>query len=889
MNETSRRTALSAFRRTAARALQALLPVMLTLTPPAPGARAADSDRGTTFSFTDFLDWQALPPLPDPHGVAGPFAGVCSGHLIVAGGANFPEKKPWEGGAKQWHDTVYALQEGSTSWTVAGRLPRPLAYGVSITTKEGLLCIGGDDARQAWNQVFLLQWDGSRLSFTDLPPLPVPLSCAAGAALGDVVYVAGGLEAPGATQASGRFFALDLEKTEEGWKELETWPGPGRILPVAGTLGKSFYLLSGASLAPGPDGKAVRTYLTDAYRYTPGEGWERIADLPRPAVAAPSPALTLRPGNLVVLGGDDGRLAGRPSSPDHPGFPRTVLNYHEVTGRWAELPGLPEARVTVPVVAWGNAHVIPSGEVRPGIRTPAVASVHVRPGKAGFGALNYASLSLYLILILGVGVWCARGQKNTQEFFRGGQRIPWWAAGLSIYATMLSSITFMSVPAKAYAEDWVFALANLPILMLAPFVVWVVLPVFRRIDATSAYEYLEKRFSLPVRLFGAASFVLFQIGRMAVVLYLPALALSAVTDFNIHTCIALMGVLGIIYCSIGGISAVIWTDVVQSVVLLGGALLSLILILAQTQGGVAGFFEAASAQDKFRMVNWTWDYTTAALWVIIVGNLFSNLIPYTSDQAVVQRYMTTSDEKGAARSVWLNGILAIPSTVLFFLVGTALYVFYTQKPDRLLPGSGMDAVFPLFIAWELPAGVAGVVVAGIFAAAQSTVSTSMNSVATVLVTDFIRRLRRRPLSEAAGMFYARSLTALSGVLGCAGAFLLATMDLRSLWDAFLKILGLTGGALAGLFMLGIFSRRTNATGALAGAFTSIVVLYGVQQHSSMHFFLYAPVGIGTCFGVGWLASLLSPAPDQKVIRTLTIAALRAPGPEAPARPEPAKV
>lgn len=202
-----------------------------------------------------------------------------------------------------------------------------------------------------------------------------------------------------------------------------------------------------------------------------------------------------------------------------------------------------------------------------------------------------------------------------------------------------------------------------------------------------------------------------------------------------------MGILSVLYSTLGGVEAVIWTDTMQTFVLLGGALLVVILILFQLEGGFSEFVDIAAAGQKFHMLNWDWQltsYTTTAFWVIVVGSISQNLISYTSDQAVVQRYMTTANENLAARSILTNGIMALGAGLLFFVLGTALYVFYKLHPAMLDPSFKNDAILPFFMVSELPAGVAGLVIAGIFAAAQSTISTSMNSTATAGVTDFIR-------------------------------------------------------------------------------------------------------------------------------------------------------
>lgn len=337
---------------------------LLTLALLLPGVRAA--------SAAAALHWTALPPLPDREGFAFPFAGVDQGALLVAGGANFPDKRPWEGGAKVWYDTVYVLEKPDGAWQTAGRLPRPLGYGVSITTKKGVVCLGGSDPKGHYADAFLMRWTRGRLEIFPLPPLPKPCANASGALLGDIIYVAGGIETPDATAAMQTFWALDLSRARPQWRELEPWPGPARMLAVAAVQDNAFFLVSGVSLAADAQGKPVRTYLNDAYRYQPGRGWRRVADLPRPAVAAPTPAATVGQSQFLVLGGDDGSKVSFQPLALHPGFPKSILAYDTTRDAWTTQGEMPAAHVTTPLVPWGADFVMPSGEVRPGVRSPAV-------------------------------------------------------------------------------------------------------------------------------------------------------------------------------------------------------------------------------------------------------------------------------------------------------------------------------------------------------------------------------------------------------------------------------------------------------------------------------------------------------------------------------------
>jgi SSS family transporter len=278
---------------------------------------------------------------------------------------------------------------------------------------------------------------------------------------------------------------------------------------------------------------------------------------------------------------------------------------------------------------------------------------------------------------------------------------------------------------------------------------------------------------------------------MGIVILLPALALSAVTGFNIFICIALMGILSTIYTALGGIEAVIWTDVLQAFVLIGGAFIALGIIIGNLDGGFNQFVSVAIENNKFNIVNLNWDWTSDALIVVILGAFFTNsLVPYTTDQAVIQRYLTTPNEKQAARAIWLNGFLAIFAGILFLLVGTGLFVFYKTFPQHLVTLEKTDQIFPLFIARQMPDGLAGLVIAGIFAAAMSTIDSSMHSISTAVTIDFVRRFIPR-LSESKYLLFARCLTIALGISGTATAMLLATIEIQYLWDFFLGIMGLS--------------------------------------------------------------------------------------------------
>ena len=822
------------------------------------------------------LAWQDLPPLPDPLGFAAPFAGVAAGQLVVAGGANFPSGAPWDGGAKVWHDRAWALSAPDGVWRAVGTLPRPLGYGLSVSIPGGILCIGGSDADRHYADCFLVSLAGDKLATKPMPALPRPLANMAGAVVGSTVFVVGGSESPDATTASNALFALDLGATAGGWRECPAMPAPGRILPVAGARRGALYVFSGTSLAADAANQPARTYLRDAWRFEPAVGWRRLADLPRPAVAAPSPAPAVGAGHLFIMGGDDGSLVDFQPKSAHPGFTRELLGYDMVTDTWAAFAPFPagiQPPVTVPVVEWRGLFVIPSGETRPAVRSPQVPAASAVTTRAAFGWFNWTVVAVYLAGMIGVGVWFMKREAaaTTEAYFRGGQRVPAWVAGLSIFATMLSSLTFMGIPARSYQTDVSWYLGQLPILLIVPLVVCCYLPFFRGLNLTSAYEYLEQRFSLPCRLFASFSFVLLHLGRIAIVLYLPALALAAVSDIDVVAAILVIGVLCIIYTVIGGIEAVVWTDAIQAVVLMAGAALCAVLAVARVDGGLGGVMEIASRDAKlFQSLRWDGfdiaDGTTSAV-VLFVAFFFNSLIPYTSSQDVVQRYVTTRDIGAARKSLKVTMWMSVFGSMLFFAIGVAVYAFYKTHPEQLDPAlPANDSILPFYIMQQLPVGVSGLVIAAIFAASQSTVSSSLNSVATTFVKDVDARVLRPGRDDHTYLRTAQAVVVLVGALSITAAVWMAKANIESAFKTFNTLIGLTAGPLGGLFALGVFSRQANGTGALAGALVAFAAVLALHFSPALVTgLLYGCIGFVIAFAAGHVLSLVLPGPGDRLL------------------------
>ncbi len=315
--------------------------------------------------------WDRLPSLPEALGVAAPFAGISGDALIVAGGANFPDRMPWEGGKKAWHDRIWVLAgaKSNAGFIDAGRLEHPRAYGVSVTTPQGVITVGGCDADRHYAETVLLRWENGKVTRKVYPSAPVPLAYASGALVNDAIYLAGGTDRPGEQAATNRVFALKLDPI--GWSELPALPGKPRLLATAAASDGAFYVMGGVALEPGPDGKPRREYLRDVWRFRKETAWERLPDLPRPNAAAPTPAPVVH-GRILLIAGDDGSRRDFQPVEKHPGFVPSIFAFDIAAQRWAEVGQTPAPRATVPCVPWSGSFIIPSGEVRPGVRSPEV-------------------------------------------------------------------------------------------------------------------------------------------------------------------------------------------------------------------------------------------------------------------------------------------------------------------------------------------------------------------------------------------------------------------------------------------------------------------------------------------------------------------------------------
>lgn len=497
-----------------------------------------------------------------------------------------------------------------------------------------------------------------------------------------------------------------------------------------------------------------------------------------------------------------------------------------------------------------------------------------------FGDL--VALTLYFMVTLFIGYLCSKRTTSTEGYFVGGRQVPGWAVGISMIGTSVSSVTFLAYPGAAFFGDWSKLVPGLMVPIAAAVAVFFFVPYFRRANLVSAYEYLEMRFGAWARAYGCLMWSLMMFFRMGIVLLLVSIAVQAISGLDIYTIIVVMGVLIVIYTMMGGIEAVIWTDVMQTIVLFFGGLICIAIVLFNIPESTGTALGAAWDADKFALtVSWDLSLLQETFWVLILFGLAHNLQEYISDQTRVQRYCAASTDAGAIRAVWVGALGCLPVWTIFMFVGTCLWIFYGAFPDDSVNDMAADQVFPYFILNELPVGVAGLVIAALLAAAMSSVDSALNGTATVLTSDIYRRFWVKGRDDSHYLRVARIITAVAGVVMIVVSCLLQWIIANDLIQKE-TILGMTfffyavlAAGIGGLFFLGFFTRRANSAGALAGIvcalFVTLFLTVTVNEDMAIvHRLLIGFFSNVAAFMVGYCVSLLFPAPEPRTLQNLTI-------------------
>ncbi|CBW54264.1 Conserved hypothetical protein, probable sodium:solute symporter family [Mycoplasma mycoides subsp. capri LC str. 95010] len=451
---------------------------------------------------------------------------------------------------------------------------------------------------------------------------------------------------------------------------------------------------------------------------------------------------------------------------------------------------------------------------------------------------DYLVLVIYLLFTLGIGLYFQFKSKlqkaeNTDEYFKAGGKTPGWVAGFSIYATTLSAITYMATPAKAFSTDWLFAFGNLTIFIATPLLIRFIIPFFKKLNDVSGYGFLEKRFSYFLRVAASLMFILFHVIRVGLIIYLPTIALTAVTNINPYLIAVIIGIFCVISTVLGGLNGVIWSDFIQAVVLIGGILLAIIFALIKMPNlnevnSIVINNHKLLAKESIIPQSW------AKPWILVLffGQLINTFYQYIGSQDVVQRYQSNQSFKQVKKGLWTNAILSLITILLFYGMGTLLYAFYVQKTgltsiDEIMKNIGISAnnqILPYFIVTVLPVGISGLIIAGIYSASMSTISSSLHSAATCIVEDILIRIKP-DLKDKQKMYWAKGLILGIGLLGTIAALVLIVTKADNLLDLFAAIIGLFGTSVTVIYLLGIFTKRTSNTGAILGTISSFIIVF----------------------------------------------------------------
>lgn len=473
-----------------------------------------------------------------------------------------------------------------------------------------------------------------------------------------------------------------------------------------------------------------------------------------------------------------------------------------------------------------------------------------------FGTMNTAILLVYLGGMVSIGVLLAGRQKSTEDYFLAGRRMPWLAVGMSMFASLTSATTYMGVPAFAYGHNVAMIFGVVMSLVAAPILGRCFYPVYRKHRVTTSYEYILARYGRDARAAVSALFVLSRLGWLGIVIYAPAKAMSVASGMPLLLAIGLMGLLAVVYTVLGGLSAVIWTDVVQFVILFGGAVWLVGTLVVHVPGGASEIVRVAAEGGKFDVFDWT-DFGKLTALSAMIGWFFVFLNEYGTDQVTVQRLLAVRQEKGVVKAIAFNAANDVLINAMLIFIGIGMFAYFQAFPERLDASVKADGMLPYYIMHVLPAGVSGLLVTAIFAAAMSSVDSGMNSLSTVIVNDWIKPLRREKHADRADVTLARWLTVTLGVLATAAAVYAARIG--GIVEMWMKVMGLFAAPILSVFVLGIFTRRARFFGWLIGAVCGVAVTVVLQVYCEDRLMAiwHFPVSFLLTTSVGYAVSVLT--------------------------------
>jgi SSS family solute:Na+ symporter len=498
--------------------------------------------------------------------------------------------------------------------------------------------------------------------------------------------------------------------------------------------------------------------------------------------------------------------------------------------------------------------------------------------KPSLHLLDYCIIILFLMITLYVGVRFARRQNSTKSYFLAQGRIPAWAIGISLLATLISSVTFLAYPGEGFTKNWILLVQGLMVPVVLLGAIWFIVPLYRKVIGLSTYEYFEKRFGLFARYYSSLAFVLRQFSAMGTILFLLALALGSLIGGNTMIMIAALGVIIITVNLLGGIEAVIWLDVFQGFMLFASGIICLTVILFSTNGGPAEVWHIASTHGHTGFGPYTLDFTKLTFIVMAINGFFYAIQKYGTDQTVVQRYLTARTDKAAIRASLLGISLTVPVWMLFMFIGTALFAYYQQH--SLPAGLRPEQVFPYFISTKLPVGVTGLILSAMISAAICSLSADLNSLAAVGVEDYYKKIRKGRTDQE--YLKAGKWTIIIGGLIAIGiACLYIHVGNEGVLGIVFTLYAIFSGGIVGIFLLGVFSARANKQGVTIGIITCIIftawafltstkIGTGPDKHTLLDLgnynFKHDKLMLGVyshliVIGVGYIASLFFPKPE----------------------------
>ncbi|WP_372845848.1 sodium/solute symporter [Pontiella sp.] len=483
-----------------------------------------------------------------------------------------------------------------------------------------------------------------------------------------------------------------------------------------------------------------------------------------------------------------------------------------------------------------------------------------------FGSLNYAVLATYLAAMLGIGIFFARKQESGEMFFLGGRKLPWLAVAMSMYASLTSAVTYLGLPGTAYSENIALIIVCIMSPIVAPFILLLFYPIYHRLQVTTSYEYIEKRFGQPARLGVAGLFVLARLGWLGTVVYAPAMAMSIVTGIPLWGCICMMGLLATAYTALGGLAAVVWTDVIQFVILIGGAVWVAFSLINGIEGGAETIVALAKETGRLHIADWKLDLFAMSGPIVAISFFFQLMQDYGTDQVTVQRLMATGSLNKTVKSVAFNACTDFFIIGLLLFIGLGLFAFFqgTELPESI----GGDKVMPYYIIHYLPQGISGLLITAVFAAAMSSMDSGINSIATVIINDFKKPRSQAPSlkRQVSDVALARILTVVLGILATALAFYVSTIG--GIIKAFASFMSLFSAPVLALFLLGVLTRKGNFYGWLIGLAVSVPATLWLQKTVEAHWVYYFPFSFLVAFGIALTASRFfktAPAPASLTV------------------------